>query len=634
MSKDKEYQDHGAENISANLEKHHEHHEHLNTEVITEKIESSAKLRSWIMRSVVGFLVLTFFAGMAWGANDLLSHEGQLAPAPLDAPIPPVGVQTIYNDWVLVSYAGVLARRPKLRLETKFDFLNDKDKNADRYKNYIDTIEFTAPGAAPEELERLKETLLFLAPSLDEYLHTAILARDADGHGSKLWEYWDLPEATRDLTQDELREQGLDKLDPPEKGKELEVSPMRETQYGDDIAPLLWALPALDQVTDDVTCTYEYYKCTACGKEEDEQKNPCPDCHAKDAYFCAVCGAEKKDPDAPCKKCGSTDTRIEPIMKLSYRDNYTFTLHIADGDPAAPALFHLETPEQVKAMLAPQLEGIAAIEDVQLALRKARVEVAVSRLADEAGVLTKTFGGLNFKRDIEVTMRLQMDPAFSSAGLVTMKLTLGENTLFSVIYPGVSLTAHSLTMNRRQTQQLSAKFNNPWGQDTNDEKKPYRQACKFAWATSDPTVCVVDKDGYVKSGGPNLFKRIGNAFKKDPNLPTGFGTAVVTASFELDGVTYTDQCTVNVRVSVDKVTLNHRKLKLRPHEDKQLKLDISPKKATDKSAQWFSKDESVAVVDANGLVRGVTPGETEVYAVTNDGNYLATCKVTITGGGN
>jgi hypothetical protein len=48
---------------------------------------------------------------------------------------------------------------------------------------------------------------------------------------------------------------------------------------------------------------------------------------------------------------------------------------------------------------------------------------------------------------------------------------------------------------------------------------------------------------------------------------------------------------------------------------------------------WSSSDEDVATVNDNGLVYGVTEGEATITAKAVNSNELASCKVTVTGGG-
>ncbi len=56
---------------------------------------------------------------------------------------------------------------------------------------------------------------------------------------------------------------------------------------------------------------------------------------------------------------------------------------------------------------------------------------------------------------------------------------------------------------------------------------------------------------------------------------------------------------------------------------------VEPNNADDKTVVWNSEDESVATVDKNGLVTAVSDGKTVVSATTNDGGFVARCKVTV-----
>jgi len=537
MSNHEEHQEH----------KEHEHH-HLNSEDLSVKLENSASARNWIIRGVVIFLVLVFFGGMALGANDLLTRESPMPPeAELDETItnPPEGVDAIYGV-LQASVADALARKPKLKLETKFDFGNEKDHGKDRYK-YVNTIEFA--GTDPAEITRLKSELVYLAPSLCEYLHTAILARDAETAGSTLW--------------------GA----PTDASNPQDVSPARETQYGDDFSTLLWSTQVDPAQVESVNpCGFVYYRCTACGKGEDNWKEQCPECKAK--------GTEER-----------------PIMVKSYRDNYTFALHFADDSPVVEELFKLSTPEQAIALLGDQLKGIATVESIELACRNARIESEVNRT-------TKVLKSLRFKRDIDVFAELLLDPAFSPAGKVSLQFTLGENTNFSFIWPAVTLSKHEMILDRRANSQLTARIDAPLGQET-----------PITWDSSDPDICAVDQDGYLKAGRET-------------------GEAVITVTFELDGKVYSDECAIHVKVPAENVKLNRRTLKLEAGGTKQLTAKVSPKKATYQDALiWRSENPDVATVDANGLVTAVAPGQATVYVLAEDGWFRSSCVVTVSGGG-
>lgn len=61
---------------------------------------------------------------------------------------------------------------------------------------------------------------------------------------------------------------------------------------------------------------------------------------------------------------------------------------------------------------------------------------------------------------------------------------------------------------------------------------------------------------------------------------------------------------------------------------------VTPSNATDKTVTFKSADETLATVDTEGVVTGVTATEPDTPVVitvtTNDGNKTDTCAVTVT----
>ena len=84
-----------------------------------------------------------------------------------------------------------------------------------------------------------------------------------------------------------------------------------------------------------------------------------------------------------------------------------------------------------------------------------------------------------------------------------------------------------------------------------------------------------------------------------------------------------------VEVPATGVTLSESSLVLDVGETAQLTAAVVPEGTTDKLV-WSSADESVATVDANGLVTAVAPGRTVITAAA--GSVSAVCSVTVRGG--
>ena len=129
------------------------------------------------------------------------------------------------------------------------------------------------------------------------------------------------------------------------------------------------------------------------------------------------------------------------------------------------------------------------------------------------------------------------------------------------------------------------------------------------WESSNTDVAEVDADGKVTAKG------------------TGVATITVTTE---DG-SKTATCTVTVmaaRVDVTGVTLNKTATTLLIGSNETLTATVAPADATNKTVVWTSDDETIATV-ADGVVTAVGLGTATITATTEDGNFTATCEVTV-----
>lgn len=105
------------------------------------------------------------------------------------------------------------------------------------------------------------------------------------------------------------------------------------------------------------------------------------------------------------------------------------------------------------------------------------------------------------------------------------------------------------------------------------------------------------------------------------------GTATITATSQGG---FTASCTVTVQaVAVTGVTLNKTTLTLKEEGFETLTPTIAPSNATNKAVTWTSSAPTIATVDANGKVTGVAEGQATITVTTQDGNYTASCTVTV-----
>lgn len=127
----------------------------------------------------------------------------------------------------------------------------------------------------------------------------------------------------------------------------------------------------------------------------------------------------------------------------------------------------------------------------------------------------------------------------------------------------------------------------------------------ISWSSSKPSVASVDQKGTVNA--------------------LSVGTTVIKASAGGKN----DSCTITViskTIGVSSITLDKSSLSLKIGEEYQLNATINPSNASEKNVSWSSASSSIATVN-NGLVKGISAGETEITA--SCGGKKAVCKVKI-----
>ena len=113
------------------------------------------------------------------------------------------------------------------------------------------------------------------------------------------------------------------------------------------------------------------------------------------------------------------------------------------------------------------------------------------------------------------------------------------------------------------------------------------------------------------------------------------GTAMITATIEVNGTTYSQTVTIAVGgsvvpdVPVTGVSLDKTSASLNVGGTVTLTATVSPSNATNKDVTWSSDDETVATVE-NGVVTAVSGGTATITVTTVDGGLTATCEVTVT----
>ena len=127
------------------------------------------------------------------------------------------------------------------------------------------------------------------------------------------------------------------------------------------------------------------------------------------------------------------------------------------------------------------------------------------------------------------------------------------------------------------------------------------------WSSSDTSVATVDKDGVVK----------------------GIKTGSTTITAKTNDGGFEASCTVNVINAVNGITISDTNVALYPNKTKQLKASVTPADADNQNIVWESNDDDVATVSETGLVTAKMPGTATITVKSVDGEYKATCTVTV-----
>lgn len=166
----------------------------------------------------------------------------------------------------------------------------------------------------------------------------------------------------------------------------------------------------------------------------------------------------------------------------------------------------------------------------------------------------------------------------------------------SVKVKGVDLDQKDITINVGNTIALKANINPDVSSDKTVE-----------WTSSDTSVATVDKDGVVRG--------------------VKTGSTTITAKTNDGG--FEASCTVNVINAVKGITVSDTRIALYPNKTKQLKASVTPADADNPNVVWKSNDDEVATVSETGLVTAKMPGTATITVKSVDGEYTATCTVTV-----
>ncbi|MDE5997911.1 MAG: Ig-like domain-containing protein, partial [Muribaculaceae bacterium] len=131
------------------------------------------------------------------------------------------------------------------------------------------------------------------------------------------------------------------------------------------------------------------------------------------------------------------------------------------------------------------------------------------------------------------------------------------------------------------------------------------------WSSSDESIALVDVEGNVTAIGGGEVDIIA----------TSAGNSTIKAI-----------CHVIVNpLMVESIVLSPYFFDCLPGENFYITAKVYPENATDRTLSWSSSDDSIAIVDSNGYVMALAPGNVIITAKANDGSDVgAICSVTVT----
>ncbi len=304
-------------------------------------------------------------------------------------------------------------------------------------------------------------------------------------------------------------------------------------------------------------------------------------------YVCPSCGIESTEYLPNCEKCGGLNE-----YNMKYRDDYVITVNLKVSDSALNNNFASKTDEERFAMLGDAMNGSLKVTDIDVGYETLSVRFVVERVSDK-------LKSLEYSKSMKVKSAVAFDGGFEKLGNADVNFILNNTDGFYFTWPGLSLSEHEMTVEPKKSDNLLATL-------TCDNPLDYT----VTWKSSDEELITVDEEGYFKAG-------------------KGTGTAVITASFEFGGKTYSDECVVSVKKSVESLKMSKKNVELNVGETCELNVKFSPKDATIQTLKWYTQDDKIATVDENGVVTAVGRGVVEVYALSDDGYFKSSSEVTV-----
>jgi len=228
--------------------------------------------------------------------------------------------------------------------------------------------------------------------------------------------------------------------------------------------------------------------------------------------------------------------------------------------------------------------------------------------------------------------KLKNKKAFTLIELIVVMAIIGVLVLLAVPkFMGHTQEAKytKLISNTKQLENASERYymeKNDWPRLT-DVPYTSAQITAFAQKIHDSTgaIATLDPDGnYYDIDYSKLSKYI-----SVPDDKTSYVIQNPVGNiYALENLTPVAQTrTINTRAT--SITLDKNTTSINSGSTLQLTATVLPTTTTNKNVTWTSNNTAIATISNTGLINGVSVGNVTITAISEDGNYIATCNVII-----
>lgn len=288
-------------------------------------------------------------------------------------------------------------------------------------------------------------------------------------------------------------------------------------------------------------------------------------------------------------------------------DYYYFTAETGEFDIIDnPAVSQHGFPYYTAADLKPAIYKVTDSLVEMLDVTACEIKATGSKVDCKTNRLTDELQYINLLTNFSVKLDVNFKGDYTALGKAVISFNMSVEEKYSYTWAGADITKNEIKLKLNEEEAL------PLNVTLSD--KAAKGDYVISFRSEDDKTVSVDADGNIK----------GLALSDKP--------VTVSVTFEYLGETYTDSCEVYVINQVEKIKTQPEKATMKIGETQKLTVEFKPEDATIQNVLWFTEDESIAGVAADGTVTALKAGTVKVYAVSVDGNFRSSCVITVTGG--